>query len=77
MVQPLAKTREVIAVEMQGHGHTADTDRPMTFRTMGDDIAALLDYLKIRKPTWSAIRSAARVRSVRRSSIRTRCDGWW
>jgi pimeloyl-ACP methyl ester carboxylesterase len=48
-VQPLAKTRQVIAVEMQGHGRTADTDRPMTFATMGDDIAVLLDYLKIPK----------------------------
>jgi len=37
-VQPLAKTRRVIAVEMQGHGRTADTDRPMNFPTMGDDI---------------------------------------
>jgi pimeloyl-ACP methyl ester carboxylesterase len=46
-VQPLAQTRQVIAVEMQGHGRTADTDRPMTFPTMGDDIAAVLDYLKI------------------------------
>src|SRR6516225_6907832 len=46
-VQPLAKTRQVIAVEMQGHGRTADTDRPMKFETMGDDIAALLDHLKI------------------------------
>jgi len=46
-VQSLAKTRKVIAVEMQGHGRTADTDRPMTVRTMGDDIAALLDCLKI------------------------------
>ena len=48
-VEPLAKTRQVIAVEMQFHGRTADTNRPMTFRTMGDDIAALLDYLKIPK----------------------------
>src|SRR5438046_5061257 len=48
-VQPLAKTRQVIAVEMQGHGRTADTDRPMSFATMGDDIAALLDHLKIAK----------------------------
>jgi pimeloyl-ACP methyl ester carboxylesterase len=46
-VQPLAQTRQVIAVEMQGHGRTADTERPMTFATMGDDIAALLDYLKM------------------------------
>jgi pimeloyl-ACP methyl ester carboxylesterase len=48
-VQPLAKTRQVIAVEMQGHGHTADTDRPMSWPRMGDDIAALLDHLKIPK----------------------------
>jgi pimeloyl-ACP methyl ester carboxylesterase len=48
-VEPLAKTRQVIPVEMQGHGRTADTDRPMSFPTMGDDIAALLDYLKISK----------------------------
>jgi pimeloyl-ACP methyl ester carboxylesterase len=44
---PLAKTRQVIAVEMQGHGRTPDTGRPMTFATMGDDIAALLDSLEI------------------------------
>ena len=48
-VQPLAQMRQVIAVEMQGHGRTSDTDRPMTFATMGDDVAALLDYLKIPK----------------------------
>ena len=46
-VQALAKTRQVIAVEMQGHGRTADTDRPMSFATLGDDIAALLTYLEI------------------------------
>ena len=48
-VQPLAKTRRVIAAEMQGHGRTADTDRPLSFATMGNDIAAMLDYLKISK----------------------------
>jgi len=48
-VQPLGKTRRVIAVEMQGHGRTADTDRPLSFATMGDDIAALLKHLKIPK----------------------------
>jgi pimeloyl-ACP methyl ester carboxylesterase len=46
-VEPLARTRRVIAVEMQGHGHTADTDRPMSLAAMGDDIAALLDHLGI------------------------------
>jgi pimeloyl-ACP methyl ester carboxylesterase len=48
-VEPLAETRQVIAVEMQGHGRTADTDRPMSFATMADDVAALLDHLGIPK----------------------------
>src|SRR5690349_6401865 len=41
--------RQVIAVEMQAHGHTADIDRVMTFEQDADDISALLDYLKIQK----------------------------
>ena len=48
-IEPLARTRQVIAVEMQGHGHTADTDRPMRFTTLGDDLAALLDHLALPK----------------------------
>jgi len=46
-IETLASTRQVIAVEMQGHGHTADTDRPLSFSTLGNDIAALLDHLGI------------------------------
>jgi len=46
-VQQLIQSRQVIAVEMQGHGHTPDTDRPLSFATLGDDIAALLDHLAI------------------------------
>jgi hypothetical protein len=42
----LAKDRQVIAVELQGHGHTADIDRPLTFEQMADDTAALLRHLK-------------------------------
>lgn len=43
----LAKNRRVIAVELQGHGHTADIDRPLTFEHLADDVAALLRHLKI------------------------------
>jgi pimeloyl-ACP methyl ester carboxylesterase len=43
----LAKDRQVIAVELQGHGHTADIDRPLTYEHLADDIAALLKELKI------------------------------
>jgi len=46
-VQGPAKTRPVIAVEMQGRGRTADPDRPISFATMGDDLAALLNDLEI------------------------------
>jgi pimeloyl-ACP methyl ester carboxylesterase len=43
----LAAGRAVIAVELQGHGHTADIDRPLRAELMADDIAALLAQLKI------------------------------
>lgn len=43
----LSKTRKVIAVEMQGHGRTADIDRDFSYENLADDVAALLDHLKI------------------------------
>ncbi len=43
----LSKTRKVIAVEMQGHGRTADIPRDFTSENLADDVAALLNYLKI------------------------------
>ena len=43
----LAKDRQVIAVELQGHGHTADRVGPLTYEQMADDVAALLKELKI------------------------------
>jgi pimeloyl-ACP methyl ester carboxylesterase len=47
-VDLFAKSRQVIAVEQQGHGHTADiADRPFTFEQSADDTAALLQFLKI------------------------------
>ncbi len=41
----LAATRQVLAVELQGHGHTAPTDRPVSFDNSAADVAALLDRL--------------------------------
>ena len=49
LLEPLARTRRVIAVELQGHGRTADTDRPLKLETLDDDIAALLGQLDIAK----------------------------
>jgi pimeloyl-ACP methyl ester carboxylesterase len=45
----LSKTRKVIAVEMQGHGRTGDIERDISGQNLADDVAALLDYLKIPK----------------------------
>ncbi len=45
VVPQLATTRQVIAVELQGHGHTADIDRPLSYESMADDIAALIASL--------------------------------
>jgi pimeloyl-ACP methyl ester carboxylesterase len=47
LLAPLAASRQVIAVELQGHGHTADTERPMTIEALAGDILALLDHLGI------------------------------
>ncbi len=41
----LAETRQVIAVELQAHGHTADIKRPLSFEHMADDIAGLIRQL--------------------------------
>jgi pimeloyl-ACP methyl ester carboxylesterase len=43
----LAENHQVIAVEQQGHGHTADIDRPFSYEQMADDVAALMDHLAI------------------------------
>src|SRR6266542_625018 len=47
LLEPLAASRHVIAVELQGHGHTADIDRPMTIDVLALDVLALLDHLGI------------------------------
>jgi pimeloyl-ACP methyl ester carboxylesterase len=47
LLPSLAKTRQVVAVEQQAHGRTADIDRPLSYEQMADDTAALLRQLKI------------------------------
>ena len=49
VIHSFAKVRQVIAVELQGHGHTPDTNRPGTFEQEADDVAGLLEYLKIER----------------------------
>ena len=45
LLKPLAAHRQVIAVELQGHGHTADTGRAMSIDALAADVTALLDQL--------------------------------
>src|SRR4051812_27461893 len=45
----LAKTHQVIAIELQAHGHTKDIDRPLSFEQDADDVAVLLTQLHINK----------------------------
>jgi pimeloyl-ACP methyl ester carboxylesterase len=45
LLPALAEGRQVIAAEMQGHGRTADIDRPLTHEGMADDVAALIEHL--------------------------------
>jgi pimeloyl-ACP methyl ester carboxylesterase len=46
----LAANHQVIAPDLQGHGRTADIDRPIDIRLMADDIVALIDHLGLDKP---------------------------
>ena len=47
MIPGLAKRRQVIGFDLQGHGRTADIDRPLTVEGMADDVAAALSELGI------------------------------
>ena len=50
VINLLAKHHQVIVPDLQGHGRTADIDRPLDIRLMADDIAALIDHLGLDKP---------------------------
>jgi pimeloyl-ACP methyl ester carboxylesterase len=47
LIPELSKTRKVIAIEMQGHGHTAYSERKLSITTLAKDVEGVLDYLKI------------------------------
>jgi pimeloyl-ACP methyl ester carboxylesterase len=83
-----SKTRKVIAVEMQGHGRTADIKRDLSYENLADDVAGLLDYLKIPSADiigyslgggvamQCAIRHPEKVRKIVSISAPFRRDGW-
>jgi pimeloyl-ACP methyl ester carboxylesterase len=82
----LAERHQVIAVDLQGHGRTADIDRPIEVSLMADDIAALIDYLGLEKPDvvgyslgggvalYTAAKYPAKVRRLVAASLNLRPD---
>jgi pimeloyl-ACP methyl ester carboxylesterase len=85
----LSNTRQVIAVDLQAHGRTADIDRPLSFEAMADDIAALMKYLGIEKADvmgyslgggvalHTAVRHPDVVKKLVIVSSAFRRDGWY
>src|SRR3954468_5062180 len=85
----LAERRRVIAVELQGHGHTADIDRPFRYESFGDDLAALIEHLRLGQADvfgyslgagaglQAAIRHPDLVRRLTIVSTAFRRDGWF
>ncbi|MGZ3599313.1 MAG: alpha/beta fold hydrolase [Ktedonobacterales bacterium] len=89
IVPQLAATRRVIGVELQGHGHTGDIERPLRFESMADDIAALITHLGLERADMfgfslgggvalqTAIRHPDVVRKLAAASTPFKRDGWY
>jgi pimeloyl-ACP methyl ester carboxylesterase len=82
----LAADHQVVVVDLQGHGRTADIDRPIDITLMADDIAALIDHLRLEKPDlvgyslgggvafWTAVKHPGKVRRLVMASANIRRD---
>ncbi|MEZ5937024.1 MAG: alpha/beta hydrolase [Hyphomonadaceae bacterium] len=46
-IEHFKKTRRVIAMDSRDQGRSGDSTGPYTYETMADDLAALLDHLKV------------------------------
>jgi len=88
-IVPLSRQRQVIGIELEGHGHTALRKTPMSHERNGDDVAAVLRHLKIAKADVAgyshggdaAIRMAIQhpemVRNLIVISTAAERDGWY
>ena len=47
LIPELSKTRKVIAIELQGHGHTPFSDRKLDIATLASDVEGVMNYLKV------------------------------
>lgn len=88
-IAPLSRARQVIGIELEGHGRTALRDTPMSHERNGDDVAAVLRHLNIAKADIAgyshggdaAIRMAIQhpemVRNLIVISTAAERDGWY
>jgi pimeloyl-ACP methyl ester carboxylesterase len=82
----LAAEHQVILVDLQGHGRTADIDRPLDPKLIADDIAALIDHLSLDRPDlvgysfgggvafWTAVQHPEKVGKLVMASAHVRRD---
>ena len=88
LIPELSKTRKVIAIELQGHGHTPYSDRKLDFPTLASDVEGVMSYLKIDSADVAgysmggsvayqlAIQSPKRVRKLVIISSTYKSSGW-
>jgi pimeloyl-ACP methyl ester carboxylesterase len=88
LIPELSKTRKVIAIEMQGHGHSPFSDRALSITTLASDVEGVMDYLKIDSADVAgfsmggsvayqfAVQSPKRLRKLVIISSTYKTDGW-
>ena len=88
LIPDLSKTRKVIAIEFQGHGHTPFSDRKLSITTLASDVEGVMDYLKIDSADvvgysmggsvayQFAVQSPKRLRKLVIISSTYKTDGW-
>ena len=88
LIPDLSKTRKVIAIEFQGHGHTPFSDRKLSITTLASDVEGVMDYLKIDSADVAgysmggsvtyqfAVQSPKRLRKLVIISSTYKTDGW-
>ncbi|MER5729292.1 alpha/beta hydrolase [Streptomyces sp. NPDC002138] len=89
LLPSLTQDRTVITVDLQGHGRTADADRPLRPELLADDVVALIKHLGLDRADvmgyslgaevalWTAIRHPDAVRRLVLVSVPFRRDGWF
>ena len=88
LIPELSKTRKVIAIEMQGHGHTPYSERKLDIVTLASDVEKVMDYLKIDRADVAgysmggsvayqfAVQSPKRLRKLVIISSTYKTNGW-